>query len=216
MTRWRRHPRCVRTSAGAALRRGAPTADATHAPTKARSKHPSRVRRRGAASAQSAASGGRSGRPKAPDRRQQRSGLPLRRIAIAAAAVLILLTAVAFGLWNCSAIVGYFAGTPTASRAVDTGTRPKIADRIGGTTVDDGGAPVAQKVVLYEEDPTTRRESAMSAPQFGASNWCRRRRASRPISRSAPISKFPSRISPPAGRCGVTTTRRCRPVTPWR
>jgi hypothetical protein len=91
--------------------------------------------------------------PEAPDRRQQRSGLPLRRIAIAAAAVLILLTAVAFGLWNRSAIVGYFAGTPTASRAVDTGTRPKIADRIGGTTVDDGGAPVAQKVVLYEEDP---------------------------------------------------------------
>jgi hypothetical protein len=91
--------------------------------------------------------------PEAPDRRQQHSGLPLRRIAIAAAAVLILLTAVAFGLWNRSAIVGYFAGTPTASRTVDTGTRPKIADRIGGTTVDDGGAPVAQKVVLYEEDP---------------------------------------------------------------
>jgi hypothetical protein len=90
---------------------------------------------------------------RAPERRQQRSGLPLRRIAIAVAAVLILLGAVAAGLWYRSSIVGYFAGAPTASRTVDTGARPKIADRIGGTTVDDGGAPVAQKVVLYEEDP---------------------------------------------------------------
>jgi hypothetical protein len=90
---------------------------------------------------------------RAPQRPRQRSALPLRRIAIAAAAVLLLLGAVAVGLWNRSTIVGYFGGTPTASRTVDTGARPKIADRIGGSTVDDGGAPVAQKVVLYEEDP---------------------------------------------------------------
>ena len=87
---------------------------------------------------------------RAPEKR--RGGGSTLPIAIAAAAVLILLTAVALGLWNRSAIVGYFAGTPTASRTVDTGARPKIADRIGGSTVDDG-APVAQKVVLYEEDP---------------------------------------------------------------
>jgi hypothetical protein len=87
-----------------------------------------------------------------PQRARQRPTLPLRRIAIAAAAVLILLTAVAVGLWNRSAIVGYFGGTPAATRTVDTGARPKIADRIGGSTVDDG-APVGQKVVLYEEDP---------------------------------------------------------------
>ncbi len=87
---------------------------------------------------------------RAPQRTRQGSILPL---AIAGVAVLILLAAVALGLWNRSAIMAYFSGTPTASRTVDTGARPKIADRIGGTTVDDGGAPVAQKVVLYEEDP---------------------------------------------------------------
>jgi hypothetical protein len=89
---------------------------------------------------------------RAPQRPRQRATLPLRRIAIAAAAVLLLCTAVAVGLWNRSTIVGYFGGTPTASRTVDTGAKPKIADRIGGSVADDG-APVAQKVVLYEEDP---------------------------------------------------------------
>jgi hypothetical protein len=92
-------------------------------------------------------------RAERPQERPGRSALPLGRIAIAAAAVLILLAAVAVGLWNRSAIVGYFAGTPTASRTVDTGARPKIADRIGGSPTVDDGAPVAQKVVLYEEDP---------------------------------------------------------------
>jgi hypothetical protein len=90
---------------------------------------------------------------RAPERRRQRSALPLRLIAIAAAATVVLLAAVAVGLWNRSAIFGYFAGAPTTSRAVDTGARPKIADRIGGSPTVDEGAPVAQKVVLYEEDP---------------------------------------------------------------
>jgi hypothetical protein len=84
--------------------------------------------------------------------RRGRAALPVRRIAIASAAVMLLLAAVAAGLWYRSSLVGYFAGAPTASRAVDSGARPKIADRIGASTVDDG-APVAQKVVLYEEDP---------------------------------------------------------------
>jgi hypothetical protein len=86
------------------------------------------------------------------ERRGERAGLPVGRIAIASVAVLLLLAVVAAGLWYRSAIVGYFAGAPTASRAVDSGARPKIADRIGASTADDG-APVAQKVVLYEEDP---------------------------------------------------------------
>jgi hypothetical protein len=88
------------------------------------------------------------------DRRRGRSALPVGRIAVAAAAVLLLLAAVAAGLWYRSAIVGYFAGAPTASRAVDSGARPKIADRIGASSTVDDGAPVAQKVVLYEEDPS--------------------------------------------------------------
>ena len=90
---------------------------------------------------------------RAPERRRERTAPPVRRIAIASAAVLLLLAVVAAGLWYRSAIVGYFAGAPTASRTVDSGARPKIADRIGASTTVDDGAPVAQKVVLYEEDP---------------------------------------------------------------
>ncbi|MBV9970491.1 MAG: hypothetical protein JO228_10940 [Xanthobacteraceae bacterium] len=86
------------------------------------------------------------------DRGRGSTALPVGRIAIASAAALLLLAVVAAGLWYRSSILGYFAGTPTASRAVDSGARPKIADRIGASPVDDG-APVAQKVVLYEEDP---------------------------------------------------------------
>jgi hypothetical protein len=93
---------------------------------------------------------GPSDRPQ--ETRRGGSALPVRRIAIASAAVLLLLAAIGAGLWYRSSLVGYFAGAPTASRAVDSGARPKIADRIGASTVDDG-APVAQKVVLYEEDP---------------------------------------------------------------
>jgi hypothetical protein len=86
------------------------------------------------------------------DRQRERAGFPVRGIAIASVAVLLLLGAVAAGLWYRSTIVGYFAGAPTATRAADSGAKPKIADRIGASTADDG-APVAQKVVLYEEDP---------------------------------------------------------------
>jgi hypothetical protein len=87
------------------------------------------------------------------ERRRERAAPPVRRIAIASVAVLLLLAVVAAGLWYRSTIVGYFAGVPTASRAVDSGARPKIADRIGASTTVDDAAPVAQKVVLYEEDP---------------------------------------------------------------
>ena len=89
---------------------------------------------------------------KTMDRGRGSTALPVGRIAIASAAALLLLAVIAAGLWYRSSILGYFAGTPTASRAVDSGARPKIADRIGASPVDDG-APVAQKVVLYEEDP---------------------------------------------------------------
>jgi hypothetical protein len=86
------------------------------------------------------------------------SALPLRRIAIVTLASLIALAVVGVGVWNRSAIVGYFHSTPNLPRPADTrdnGTRPKIADRIGGSTNPgaEEGTLVAQKVVLYEEDP---------------------------------------------------------------
>jgi hypothetical protein len=55
-------------------------------------------------------------------------------------------------------ILGGFAGAPSQPRPADTranGVQPKIADRIGGSASPsaEDGTMVAQKVVLYEEDP---------------------------------------------------------------
>ncbi len=145
MSRWHRRPACARTSADGAA--AGPESRRDGRPDKGAIKPPeprSETGRRGDRFAD---------RPSdRPQERRERAGLPVGRIAIASVAVLLLLGAVAAGLWYRSAIVGYFAGAPPASRAVDSGARPKIADRIGASTADDG-APVAQKVVLYEEDP---------------------------------------------------------------
>jgi hypothetical protein len=87
------------------------------------------------------------------------SALPLRKMAIVSVAALVVLSAVALALWNRSTIIGYFRGTPNLTRPAenrDNGARPKIADRIGGPSTSpsaEEGALVAQKVVLYEEDP---------------------------------------------------------------
>jgi hypothetical protein len=96
---------------------------------------------------------------KPPSRKRGRlAGLPVRKIAVGSLAALLLLAGVAIGLWNRSTIVGYFRGSPNLTRPADSrdvGAKSKIADRIGGSTNPgaDDGAPVAQKVVLYEEDP---------------------------------------------------------------
>jgi hypothetical protein len=87
------------------------------------------------------------------------SALPLRKMAIVSLAALIVLSVLALGLWNRSSIIGYFRSTPNLPRPVETrdnGARPKIADRIGGPSTSpsaEEGTLVAQKVVLYEEDP---------------------------------------------------------------
>jgi hypothetical protein len=86
------------------------------------------------------------------------AALPLRKIAIATLSALIVLAVVGVGVWNRAAVIGYFRSTPNLARSADSrdnGARPKIADRIGGSSNPgaDEGAPVAQKVVLYEEDP---------------------------------------------------------------
>jgi hypothetical protein len=90
-------------------------------------------------------------------KRRARSGPPRRKMVVATLSVLVLLAAVGLGLWNRAAIVDYFHSAPNLARSTetrDTGAKPKIADRIGGSSAAaDDGAPVAQKVVLYEEDP---------------------------------------------------------------
>ena len=79
--------------------------------------------------------------------------------AIAVGVVLILVGAAL--LWGKSAVTtvsGLFKSSPTVVEAPkDTGaplTKPKIPDRVGQPSSSDQVAPVAQRVVLYDEDPT--------------------------------------------------------------
>jgi hypothetical protein len=88
------------------------------------------------------------------------SALPLRKIAIWSVVALVVLSAVGFLIWKPpTTILSLFGGAPNVPRPAetrDTGTRPKIADRIGGPSISpsaEEGTLVAQKVVLYEEDP---------------------------------------------------------------
>jgi hypothetical protein len=88
------------------------------------------------------------------------STLPLRKIAIWSVVALVVLSTVGFLIWKPpTTILGLLSGAPNPPRPAetrDTGARPKIADRIGGPSTSpsaEEGTLVAQKVVLYEEDP---------------------------------------------------------------
>lgn len=87
------------------------------------------------------------------------------RIAVIAAVVIGILCVVGIGYWQRGAISSMFAGLRSTSPAPvsqqqqqpsqPTG-QPKITDRIGGDQAGTANAPaaaVAQKVVLYDEDP---------------------------------------------------------------
>ena len=112
--------------------------------------------------------------------------------------VLIGITGAAY--WQRHAIgsmVANFRSQP-ASKPKDASqpaVRPKIADRIGQagqTTPDAANAPaaaVAQKVVLYDEDPNDPQGKRTSAPHYGAPRRCHRDRDWRRNSPCAPTSK---------------------------
>jgi hypothetical protein len=76
--------------------------------------------------------------------------------AIAVGIVLILIgVAILYGKTVVNGISGLFRPQPSAEAPRDTSLpiKPKIADRVGQPTSADQVAPVAQKVVLYDEDP---------------------------------------------------------------
>jgi hypothetical protein len=89
------------------------------------------------------------------------AALPLRKITLWTVVALIALAGVGFVIWNPpTGIISLFRGgssnLPRPAENRDNGVRPKIADRIGGPSSSpsaDEGTLVAQKVVLYEEDP---------------------------------------------------------------
>jgi hypothetical protein len=80
--------------------------------------------------------------------------------AIAVGIVLILVGAAI--LWGKSAVntvSGLFKSSPTSvveapRDSSSPGTKPKIPDRVGQPSSSDQMAPVAQRVVLYDEDPS--------------------------------------------------------------
>jgi hypothetical protein len=88
------------------------------------------------------------------------AALPLRKISVWALAALVVLAVVGYLVWSPpTGLMSLFRSAPNLPRPAenrDTGARPKIADRIGGPSSNpsaEEGTLVAQKVVLYEEDP---------------------------------------------------------------
>lgn len=86
------------------------------------------------------------------------------RIAMIAAIVLAVIGVAGAGYWQRGAISSMFAGLFSSApvskppqQATQPSGQPKIADRIGGdqgtSTANAPAAAVAQKVVLYDEDP---------------------------------------------------------------
>jgi hypothetical protein len=92
--------------------------------------------------------------PKKPGR--GRSNFPFKS-AIAVGIVLILVGAgILWGRPIVGAIGGMFRSSPTVEVPKDSAaplSKPKIPDRVGQGPSSDQVAPVAQRVVLYDEDP---------------------------------------------------------------
>jgi hypothetical protein len=95
-----------------------------------------------------------------PEREPKPSGAAFPfKSAIAIGVVLILVGAGI--LWGKSAVTtlsGLFKSSPTSVEAPKDAaappTKPKIPDRVGQPSSSDQVAPVAQRVVLYDEDPS--------------------------------------------------------------
>ncbi|CAL79593.1 conserved hypothetical protein [Bradyrhizobium sp. ORS 278] len=105
------------------------------------------------ASARSRAGGEREAKKKS-----ERSGSTFPfKAAIAAGIVLILVGAgILWGRPLVGAVSGLFKSNSTVEAPKDTAaplSKPKITDRVGQSPSSDQIAPVAQKVVLYDEDP---------------------------------------------------------------
>ncbi|MGJ4953696.1 hypothetical protein [Bradyrhizobium sp. HKCCYLS20291] len=91
-------------------------------------------------------------------KKPERSGAAFPfKMAIAVGIVLILIGAgLLWGRPLIGTVSGLFKSTSTVETPKDTGaplTKPKITDRVGQAPSADQIAPVAQKVVLYDEDP---------------------------------------------------------------
>jgi TIR domain len=98
---------------------------------------------------------------KPPENKRSRfAAVPQRKIAIGSLVALSVLGVVGFLIWKPPTSIGWFRSAPDLPRTAatrDTGAPPKIADRIPSTSPSaDQGTLLAQKVVLFEEDPNER------------------------------------------------------------
>jgi hypothetical protein len=98
----------------------------------------------------------------APDRGREpkRGAIFPFKSAIAVGIVLILIGAgILWGKSLVGSVSGLFKSSPTSvveapKDSSTPGTKPKIPDRVGQPSSSDQVAPVAQRVVLYDEDPS--------------------------------------------------------------
>jgi len=99
------------------------------------------------------------GREPKPKRARAGTVFPFKS-AIAVGIVLILVgAAILWGKTLVSGVGGLFKSSPVVEQPKDTSTplsKPKIPDRVGqpSTSSEQPVAPVAQRVVLYDEDPS--------------------------------------------------------------
>ncbi|MGM4926415.1 hypothetical protein AB8A31_26160 [Tardiphaga sp. 804_B3_N1_9] len=94
--------------------------------------------------------------PKPPKPKRVSGGFPFKT-ALLIGIVMILIGAVILGWPTINKMVRGFAGgsapVVTDNKDAPLAPRPKIADRVGQPSSSDQIAPVAQRVVLYDEDP---------------------------------------------------------------
>jgi hypothetical protein len=94
-----------------------------------------------------------------PNKRARAGAMFPFRSAIAVGIVLILVGAgILWGKTAVTLVTGMFKFAPSVEAPKDTAatpqSKPKIADRVGQPSSSEQIAPVAQRVVLYDEDPS--------------------------------------------------------------
>ncbi len=97
--------------------------------------------------------------PPPPPPRRVKTGraFPVRTVIVVGVLMMLIGAAAVFGPQAYSSLRGLFKSTETAvvqAPPKEAGPPPKITDRVGQPGSSQTVAPVAQKVVLYDEDPS--------------------------------------------------------------
>jgi hypothetical protein len=91
-----------------------------------------------------------------PPRPPRTGGFPFKTAVGIGIAMILVGTAILAGPKIMQTVRGFGSSTPVvvdATKDAPLAPRPKIADRVGQPSSSDQVAPVAQRVVLYDEDP---------------------------------------------------------------